>query len=170
MNKWVKEWGHYQRMKYALYVCISFSFFKKAFFLTAMGLSCLFTDLVVMVCGLNCRVPCGILLPEPGIEPTSPALEGRVLTTGLPVKSPTPMAGMAWKWIRESESEEMAHCPWRSRNVGSMPLWLTHNPWEQIIKRFSFLHGLMNSSMVLVNKDVASLSLGNHWYLNTLNY
>ena len=31
---------------------------------------------------------CGILAPRPGIEPTTPALEGKVLTTGLPEKSP----------------------------------------------------------------------------------
>ncbi len=30
---------------------------------------------------------CGILVPRPGIEPTSPALEGEVLTTGPPAKS-----------------------------------------------------------------------------------
>ena len=30
---------------------------------------------------------CGILAPRPGIEPASPALEGEVLTTGLPEKS-----------------------------------------------------------------------------------
>ena len=29
----------------------------------------------------------GILVPRPGIEPVSPALEGGCLTTGLPVKS-----------------------------------------------------------------------------------
>ena len=27
---------------------------------------------------------CGILAPQPGVEPTPPALEGEVLTTGLP--------------------------------------------------------------------------------------
>ena len=30
---------------------------------------------------------CEILAPQPGIEPTSPALEDEVLTTGLPGKS-----------------------------------------------------------------------------------
>ena len=30
---------------------------------------------------------CGILAPQPGIEPTPPALEGEVLTTGSPGKS-----------------------------------------------------------------------------------
>ena len=31
---------------------------------------------------------CRILVPRPGIEPTSPALEGGFLTTGPPGKSP----------------------------------------------------------------------------------
>ena len=30
----------------------------------------------------------GILVPRPGIEPTLPALEGKVLTIGPPGKSP----------------------------------------------------------------------------------
>ena len=30
---------------------------------------------------------CGILAPQPGIEPATPALEGEVLTTGPPGKS-----------------------------------------------------------------------------------
>ena len=31
---------------------------------------------------------CGILVPQPGVKPTPPALEGEVLTTGPPGKSP----------------------------------------------------------------------------------
>ena len=34
------------------------------------------------------REACGILAPWPGTEPTLPALEGKVLTTGPPGKSP----------------------------------------------------------------------------------
>ena len=30
---------------------------------------------------------CGILVPQPGIKPATPGLEGEVLTTGLPGKS-----------------------------------------------------------------------------------
>ena len=30
---------------------------------------------------------CGILVPQPGMEPTPPTLESKVLTTGLPGKS-----------------------------------------------------------------------------------
>ena len=35
-----------------------------------------------VVCELNCSVACGILVPWPGIEPVSPALQGVSSTTG----------------------------------------------------------------------------------------
>ena len=37
---------------------------------------------VVVVHGLSCPAACGILVPRPGIEPTSPALKGEFFTTG----------------------------------------------------------------------------------------
>ena len=42
---------------------------------------------VVVACGLSCPVACRILVPQPGIEPASPALEGGFFTTGPPGKS-----------------------------------------------------------------------------------
>ena len=42
---------------------------------------------VVVARGLSCSVACGILVPRPGIEPTSPALAGGSLTTASPGKS-----------------------------------------------------------------------------------
>ena len=39
---------------------------------------------VVVALGLSCPEICGILVPQPGMKPMSPALEGRILTTGLP--------------------------------------------------------------------------------------
>ena len=36
----------------------------------------------------GCPKACGLLVPCPGIEPESPALEGGFLTTGSPGKSP----------------------------------------------------------------------------------
>ena len=39
-----------------------------------------------VVSGLNCPTACGILVPQPGIEPTSPTLQGGFLTTGPPGK------------------------------------------------------------------------------------
>ena len=54
------------------------------------------------------REACGILAPQPAIEPTPPALEGEVLTTGLPGKSlfllserfPQPCPGLDWVRVR----------------------------------------------------------------------
>ena len=42
---------------------------------------------VVAARGLSCPAACGILVPWPGIEPVSPVMEGRFLTTGPPRKS-----------------------------------------------------------------------------------
>ena len=45
-------------------------------------------DLVVTGPGLSCSTACGILVPQLGIKPASPALQGRFLTTGPLGKSP----------------------------------------------------------------------------------
>ena len=42
---------------------------------------------VVMAWGLGCLVAYGILVPGPGIEPVSPALQGGFLTMGPPGRS-----------------------------------------------------------------------------------
>ena len=42
---------------------------------------------VVVACGLSCPAAFGILVPWPGIEPASPALQGGFFTTGWPGKS-----------------------------------------------------------------------------------
>ena len=55
--------------------------------------------------GLSCLTACGILVPQLGIELSSPALHGRFLTTGLPEKSPgQPLL-----------IEMMQFIPWRSK-------------------------------------------------------
>ena len=45
------------------------------------------TGSVVAVHGLSCPAACGILVPQPGIEPASPALQDKFLSTGWPGKS-----------------------------------------------------------------------------------
>ena len=61
---------------------------------------------VIGACGLGCSLPCGILVPQLGIEPMSPALQG-FLTTWPPGKSllspllhlcPGPSAGALCLW------------------------------------------------------------------------
>ena len=44
------------------------------------------TGSVVVEHRLSCPEACGILVPRPGIEPVSPALAGKFLTTGPPGK------------------------------------------------------------------------------------
>ena len=43
---------------------------------------------------LSCPEVCGILVPQPAIEPTYPAVEGRVSTTGPPGKYPSPSSSL----------------------------------------------------------------------------
>ena len=43
---------------------------------------------VVAASGLSCPVACGSLVSQPGIKLKSPALEGRLSTTGLAGKLP----------------------------------------------------------------------------------
>ena len=61
--------------------------------------------------GLGCLVECGILVPRPGIEPMSFALEGRFLTSGpseKPLFSPAFLCyyyfvfGWAWTFVAVS--------------------------------------------------------------------
>ena len=51
----------------------------------ALSLRC--ASSVVVGLRLSCPGACGILVPRPGIEPSSPALEGGFFTTGPPGKS-----------------------------------------------------------------------------------
>ena len=63
--------------------CLSFLFFSFIFFL----LHWVFT----VACGLSCSKAYGILVPQRGVEPASPTLQGRVSTTGQPGKSSVPI-------------------------------------------------------------------------------
>ena len=42
---------------------------------------------LAVVCELSCPTTCGIIVPQSGIEPTSPGLQGEFLTTEPPGKS-----------------------------------------------------------------------------------
>ena len=52
-----------------------------------LGPRCSVWASLVVAHGLSCPSACGISVPWPGIEPASPVLQGRLLTTGLPGKS-----------------------------------------------------------------------------------
>ena len=58
-----------------------FNCIRSSWWLAVSSFLCIGVSLVV-VQGLSCPVASGLLVPSWGIEPTSPALEGRFLTTG----------------------------------------------------------------------------------------
>ena len=68
--------------KINLFIIVGFFFF---FFLALLGPCC---GVKAFLVGLSCPVACGILVPQPSIEPVSSALESVLfLTTGLPGES-----------------------------------------------------------------------------------
>ena len=71
---------------------MTFLFLKIFIYLTAWDLNCSTWNLCCgtkgsRVHGLGFSVAYGILVPQPGVEPVSPALEGGFLTTGPQGKS-----------------------------------------------------------------------------------
>ena len=51
-----------------------------------LSLHCI--DSLAVACCLSCSMACGISVPPPRVEPLSPTLQGRFLTTGPLEKSP----------------------------------------------------------------------------------
>ena len=76
----------------------------------------------VVAHGLNSPAACGILVPPPGIKPTSPALEGWLLTSGEHRRSPsiTPFL-MSPKQVSES-----------TKCLFSVPLQPLPSPHQQL--------------------------------------
>ena len=89
--------------------------FQVFFFLAVLGLNCSMQVLLIaerglgytgsavavlgfplVLHGLSCPAACGILVPRPWIEPTSPALEAGFLTTGPPGKFPIPSLNISF--------------------------------------------------------------------------
>ena len=58
-----------------------------AFVVTHRFFSCGVGPPLAAGCGLGCSVAGGVFVPRPGVEPTSPAWQGRCLTTGPPGKA-----------------------------------------------------------------------------------
>ena len=58
-----------------------------------------YMDSLVEACGLSYPETCGISIPQPGLEPESPALEGGFLTTGMRANS----SGFFLIYLRISE-------------------------------------------------------------------
>ena len=78
-------------------------------------------DSVVAAHRLSCSVACGILVPWPGIEPMSFALQGRFLTTGPSGKSLVgTLKGLLWAFY----TKQLSILP--PQPCGSPPDFLSH--------------------------------------------
>ena len=96
-----------------------------ALFCGTRALSLRHASSVVVACGLCCPLACGILVPQPGIEPRSPALEGGFFTTGPPGKSVKVLFEYQLKWtsrqrvlskIKDTNNEKRNHLS-RKHNI-----------------------------------------------------
>ena len=79
---------------YPHFQCIVLFYFIKEIFWCILFLKSLLNLLqyyfcLFLFCFDFCHKACGIPAPQPGTEPSPPELEGKVLTTELPRKSPT---------------------------------------------------------------------------------
>ena len=83
MVKLSKIWPVDSCVLLAVPVILSLSFFGGV----VLGLYCSTWASLVAAHRLSCPAACRILVPCPGIEPASPALEGRFFTTAPPGKS-----------------------------------------------------------------------------------
>ena len=72
----LSSWSYFKLAALLFHFFINiFLFFKYIYFyFGCTGFSC--------VMQLSCPVACGVLVPQPGLEPTSPTLDGRFFTTG----------------------------------------------------------------------------------------
>ena len=101
---------------------ISSSFLKKFYlFIWLRRVLAVVWGFFVAPCGLSCPAACGLLVPRPGIKPTSPALEGGLLTTGRPGKSPT-----IFSHLDKSNVHFQALSHWNVRLYVTLPLFLLY--------------------------------------------
>ena len=68
---------------------VAYRFFTASCGIFLCGVQTRHLGSVVAVHGLSYSAACGILVPQPGIEPMSPALQGRFSSTGPPGKCPS---------------------------------------------------------------------------------
>ena len=107
---------------------------------------------------------CGILIPQPGVEPAPPAVEGEVLTTTLPGKSPHIIffSDCVVIWIKlEGENSwgiPTVRCLWASMSLAiltSIIILQSIEKWGHVSRKrtkwlFGFGYQRMISSSVLL--------------------
>ena len=128
-----------------------FSFFKKNLFWLHRVFIAACTGSVIVAPGLSCNATCGILVPQPGTEPRSPALEGGFLATGPQGKSQPSVFLASEMWM----GQKIAHL-----NIG----WGTdgRGAWREFY-RYKVMHefsirGAISPHNVLFKKHFPSFT------------
>ena len=86
---------------------------------TTADLSLQHVDSLAVACSLSYSKVCGILVPQPGIEPASPALQSGFLTTWLPGMSREALQiqlGPTWTVIPRPPCKEAHLASWSQRS------------------------------------------------------
>ena len=90
-------------------------------------------DSLVVAHGLSCSTACGILVPQPGIEPVSPALQGRFLP--LDHQRSSHIEPLVW----ERQSRNLWNCSIPTPSTSLPPiLFLTHCTQGSVLDPFVF--------------------------------
>ena len=123
---------------------------KKLFWLHRVFIAAC-TGSVIVAPGLSCNATCGILVPQPGTEPRSPALEGGFLATGPQGKSQPSVFLASEMWM----GQKIAHL-----NIG----WGTdgRGAWREFY-RYKVMHecsirGAISPHNVLFKKHFPSFT------------
>ena len=112
-----------------------FLLFFGFFFLTALCLCCSTRASLAVALGFSCPEVCWILVPWPGIEPVSLALEGRFLTHGPPGKTQSEFILMGSVWLQHWEQAEAGQSRGQQASPEAVPVswvrtdsesWMTH--------------------------------------------
>ena len=88
--------------------------------LQTQALCCAVQTSLVVAQGLSCPMACGILVPQPGIEPLSPAWDGGFFMSGPPGKSQEFLRVLE-KFITKSSYKCMLNF---TRHAKLFPQWL----------------------------------------------
>ena len=115
----------------------------------SLVVACGFFLSLVVARGLSCPVTCGILVPPPGIEPSSPALEGGFFTTGPPGKSLNSHFFVEVLWGRgllKTNTNELPKAP-------TAVLFFTHVFWSR------------EKSLCVTQRNIFFLKFQSSWQL-----
>ena len=142
-----------------LFGCIeSFFFFFFLYWVLTVtqDLHCSSWASLVVAHGLSCLVVCGVLVPQPGIKPTSPALEGRFLATGPPYSLIVSSYYYSCWWVFISPG----CCDTSIHDSHSISISISHSFNQEFVLNVSYVPGI---SLGFLGSSAGKESACNEW-------